>query len=265
MKIFLLACLAAFLFSCNSSDKSKKQDAAIQNKDSALHNPGTQPDQASVDIKPVQITAAKLPSTLKFKGKVQEAWQWKDKLGDNILITSFVEPYDDKNKNEYGEEAKTAELYAFHYVKKDGDYTLLWKISDAVKACDFDITCEFMKGGTTVTDLDKNGVAETKIQYAVACRSDVSPSYMKLIMHEDTVKYTLRGNMWLSYSPEFKYEVTEQNVDLEKSPKLKNEMEELLRTFGRYETEKEFAGAPAAFLPYARNEWLKYSKEKIGE
>ena len=174
-------------------------------------------------------------------------------------------PYADKGKNEYEDEGQTAELHAFQYVKKEGDYKSIWVLNDSVKSCPFDITCDFIKGSTTITDLDKDGFAETKVQYSIACRSDVSPATMKLVMVENGVSYTLRGSMWLRYSPDVKFTVTEKDVNLEASPKLKDEMEELLRTFGRYENEKAFAGAPSQFLPFARSEWLKYVKEKIGQ
>jgi len=138
-------------------------------------------------------------------------------------------------------------------------------MNEVVKTCPFDITCNFVPGAITVTDLDKDGIAETKVQYIIACRSDVSPAIMKLALYENGTKYTLTGNTWVPYSPEFKFDVTEANVNMEKQPKLKDETEEMLRGFGRYESEKDFASAPASFLPYARTEWIKYVKEKMGE
>jgi len=218
-----------------------------------------------VVVEPVKITAADIPAPVTFKGKFLEAWKWNDNLGENILVTSYVAPYAEKVQNTEGEVEQTAEIHAVHYVKKDGSYVHVWVLDEAEKACMFDITCDFIPGSTTITDLDKDGLAETKVQYAMACRSDVSPSTMKLVMVENGLKYSLRGSMWLPYDPELKYTVTEQNVNLENSPKLKDEMDELVRTFGRYETEKEFAAAPPPFLAYARGEWLKYVKEKLGE
>ena len=194
MKVFFFICFAALFLSCNSSSTSKKQDTGVQQDDtSQIAGPetNTQINETIISIEPVKIAATDVPSAITFKGKIQEAWQWKDKLGDNILITSYVAPYE--HKDEFGQENQSSGLYAFHYLKKDGDYTLLWKMSDGIEDCSVDLTCEFMKGAATVTDLDKNGVAETKVQYALACHGDVSPAYMKLIMHEDTVKYALRG------------------------------------------------------------------------
>lgn len=262
MRVFFYTCFAFFLFSCNSSSKKNPNQSM---DDTARMNINSKKTTPAIGIQPVNISAAGIPASIEVKGKVREAWKWNDLMGENILITSYVSPYDDKNKNKYGEEGETAELHAYHYVKKDGDYVQVWTMNDAAKACPFDITCDFIPGSTTVTDLDKDGIAETKIQYAIACRSDVSPAMMKLILHESGTKYALQGNMWLPYSPDFIYTVTEENVNLASLPKLKNETDEMLRTFGRYENEKEFTTAPPGFLPYARNEWLKYVKEKMGE
>ena len=141
----------------------------------------------------------------------------------------------------------------------------MWQLDDAEKSCPFDITCGFIPGSATVTDLDKDGMADVKVQYSLACRSDVSPATMKLNIHEGNEEYLLKGFMWLPYSPDFLYTVTEKDVNLESSPKLKEESDEMLRTFGRYESEKGFDKAPPEFLTFARSEWLKYSKEKMGE
>ena len=73
----------------------------------------------------------------------------------------------------------------------------------------------------------------------------------------------MQGNQWMQYSPDFKFTISENNVNLEKLPPVKDETKSLLRSFGRYETEKEFAGAPAVFLSYARKEWLKFIIERI--
>ena len=52
--------------------------------------------------------------------------------------------------------------------------------------------CEFIKNAAVVTDLDQDGIAETTVQYKLACRSDVSPALMKLVMHEGETKYAHR-------------------------------------------------------------------------
>lgn len=257
MRLFIAAALLLALASCiNDSDKSNTTGDSLNSKDE---------HQALVanTVEATRIDAAQVPSSLKFRGKPYEIWQWKDDLGDNLLITTLVAAYNDKQKNEYDEEGQTAELHAFHYVKKDTGYKLLWKISDAEKACPFDITCGFIKNGITVTDLDKDGIAETTVQYKLACRSDVSPADMKVVMHEDTAKYALRGLMWIQVEAENKFTVTDDNANLESLPKRKDEYEQLMQSFGRYQNEKEFAAAPPEFLKYAKDQWMKHVIEKF--
>lgn len=219
---------------------------------------------AQSGISPVKIGTDQVPKTIKFRGKLVEAWKWKDKLGENLLIASTVRPYKGKNSDmETDEAVYSAELHAFHFVKKDTSYNLEWKISDGEKDCPFDITVEFIKGSTKISDLDGDGIAETTVQYKLACRSDVSPAQMKLIMHEDTVKYVLRGTMWLKSSEEDKFTVTEQNVNLETWQDYKGTDDEWEKLFGRYKTEKEFTKAPASFLNFARRQWLRHVKESF--
>ncbi len=261
MRFLFFICLAAFFSGCNSSS-SKKEPKQAMDDTARMDNPGANTIPA-VAIEPVKITAAQVPAYIKFKGKLNEAWQWTDKLGENIFITSFVEPYDDKEKNNYDEEGQSAGLHAAQYVKKGGGYVLQWQNDDGEKSCPFDITCKFIKDATTVTDLDKDGVAETTIQYRLACRSDVSPADMKLFIHEDTATYYLQGLCWIKSSEEDKFTVTEKDANLETLPGYKKTEDEYMKTFGRYESEKGFAGAPPEFLAYARQQWMKFVKESF--
>jgi hypothetical protein len=254
MRILIVACLAIAIASCNSSVKNNNEgtDSSALNQSEANGASSIQSDK---------LAEAELPSSIRFKGKLHEAWQWSDKNGKNILVTSFVAPYDDKPSVE--EEGQSAELHAFHFIYKDTGYIKVWQISDAERECPFDITAAFIKDAITVTDLDKNGIAETWVQYKLACRSDVSPSYMKIILHEDTAKYGLRGLMWVQTGEKDSFAVTQNDMNLEKLPKPADEFDQLLQRFGRYETEKEFARAPAVFLEYARSQWMKYAKESF--
>lgn len=254
MRAILIFLFFVVLLSCNSSGK---KDPSNEMEDTA---PTDNPPAPVSKIEPVKGTGADIPASIKVKGVVQEVWKWKDNLGDNLLILSQVAPFDDKTKNEYGEEGQTAELHAFHYAKKEGDYQQVWMMSDGEKACPFDITCSFIRDAVTITDLDADGMAETKVQYRIACRSDVSPSTMKLVMHEGESKYALRGLTWYGMG-EASFEVTALNANLEKLPGYKGTEDEIMKTFGRYESEKDFAAAPPEFLSHARSHWIRFVKE----
>lgn len=260
MKLATFTVLATLLIGCNSSaDKMKKEDLPVDS------NTITQPATLEVfSIQPVKLTKEQLPADVKFKGALQEAWQWKDKLGENILITSSFGPFKDKAKDPvFEEEGETQELHVFHFIRNDIGWKTRWVMSDAEKVCPFDLTATFLKNSTLITDLDKNGIAETTIQYKFACRSDVSPAYMKLIMHEDTAKYSLRGATWVFDGGNGKFEVTEKDVNLEKLAKPRDEIAKMYQLYGRYETEKEFAKASPEFLIHARSQWLKHAYEKF--
>lgn len=254
--LFVSIVLAA-LMSCNSSGKKDKNSTE---KDSTNTNTA---EQQVVPIEPTKGTAADVPANIKVTGTLQEVWKWKDKIGDNLLITSSVLPYQDKNKNEYGEEVFTGELYAAHYAGTNGNYQLIWSISEAEKACPFDVTCEFIRDAIAITDLDADQLAEVTVQYKLACRSDVSPAIMKLVLYEGGTKYGLQGLMWLATSPDDTFNVTENDANLEKLAGYKGTEEEYMKTFGRYETEKEFLEAPPEFLSHARKRWMLFVKESF--
>lgn len=254
MKPLLLLAMLISMAACNSSSK-KDPNQEMDDTARMDHPPAT-----AVKIEPVKGTAADVPASMRLKGQVQEVWKWNDNLGENLLVLTKVEPYDDSQKNQYGEEGQTAELHAFHYARKEGDYQQVWMMNDAEKACPFDITCQYINNAVTITDLDADGLAETKLQYLLSCRSDVSPATMKLVMHEGTTKYALRGLTWYGMG-EAAFEVTEKNACLETLPGYKGTDDEYLKTFGRYESEKEFAGAPPEFLSHARYHWMRFVKE----
>ena len=252
MRFLIVSICLTLLISCNS--RQSEQTEETQN----ISDPGKMPD-----IGFHQLTRDEIPSFVKFTGDFYEGWRWKDTLGENILILSVIAPSVDKEKNEMGEESQSAELHVVNYVKKDNDYRVLWKLNDGEKACGFDITAEFLKNSFVVSDGDKDGIAETSFLYKLACRSDVSPAYMKFIMHEDTVKYSLRGNMWVKASEEDSFMVNENTVNLENLQKKTDEFDQLMQSYGRYESEKDFVNAPPGFLFLARRWWMKFVKESF--
>ncbi len=261
MRPLLFAAATFLLISCNSGDNKDPNQA--MDDTARMRNPPVQPHAPSIEA--IKLDAADIPAMVKIKGKLHQAWKWNDQLGENILVTSFNGPYNDKNKTEDGEEGQSAELFALHYAGKPGEYKVITTFKEREISCPFDITAGFIPGSITITDLDKDGIAEFKLQYLLACRSDVSPATMKLALYENGKKYGLTGLSWIRYSPEFKFNVSEKDVNLAALPPLTDDTEDMLRRFGRYENEKDFAEAPVEFIAYARKEWLKHVMEKMGE
>ncbi len=248
MKKWLTCCIVSGLFACNS--KSDKQ-----------YVPGADEPKRLTNLMRIQHPVT--PDGITLKGTIHEAWGWEDSLGQNRLFLTEVPPYDTPGTDE--EDGQTAELYAAHFIGDSGQYRQVAIVSDAEKNCPLDITCQFIPGSTTITDLDSNGIAEIKVQYEQTCRGDVSPANMKLVMIENGRTYSLSGSRWVYTGEGETFNVTEENVNLERQPKSRDEIDQMMYGFGRYESEKEFTGAPPAFISFARKEWLKYAKEKTNE
>jgi hypothetical protein len=122
---------------------------------------------------------------LPFNGLFLSALSWNDKLGNNILILSEKGTYDNGNGRK--------ELFAYHYVKRDTSYDVLWQINDFVDGSGCDLSIELIKFFPLISDVDSNGIAETAIFYSLDSRCDAGSFPAKLIIHEGANKVAIRG------------------------------------------------------------------------
>jgi hypothetical protein len=152
------------------------------------------PTRSQGKISILSFDARSLPEEIRYQGKIVMGARWTDSNGENILLLTQTGKFPSKGKCVSGEgRCFDAEVYAYNYVRKDGDVSLLWKITDFERGCSFDLYAGFVKEALFITDLDSNGVAESLFLYKHSCRSDVSPAVLKLIMHEGVTKYAIRG------------------------------------------------------------------------
>ena len=117
-----------------------------------------------------------------YKGKLEIAKEWNDKLGKNLLLISIYDDYKNGNQIMYGY------LYVNGY--------LVWDIKDWTE-----VDVEFGTGGVIIekveiTDLDSDNISETTIVYMLQSTATdcCYPEKVKLIMHENDVKYAIRGS-----------------------------------------------------------------------
>ncbi len=172
-----------------------------------------------------------------YTGKIVQGKRWKDKAGENIVILTVNEiKYDAAKPGDMGEEDGKTELLAWHFTM-GAVPQLLWKTNDHVGWCGVDVVAEFCKNSLSVTDLDKDGLAETCFVYLLACKGDVSPSTKKLILHEGAAKYAIRGSETLIFKG------SKEGGD--KTP------------------DKAFSEAPPSFLKYALKQWAIYGITKM--
>ena len=136
------------------------------------------------------------------QGRVVSGLRWKDIEGENVLVFSerLSEMPPSEDLDIPGEPARNHALFAAHYLKpRDGSETVLKRlVRDASGPCQFDVVASFVSASFAVSDLDADGVGEATFAYEVACRSDVSPSTMKLLLLEAGEKYILRGTRAIS-------------------------------------------------------------------
>jgi hypothetical protein len=172
-----------------------------------------------------------IPTEAAYTGNLVAARSWTDALGENLLILSLTDEL--PSKGEYGRDIET---YGYHYVRREGRYTLLWRTTDFVRECDLDMTLKVGPRTIAITDLDADGTAETTFMYTMGCNGGVDPLTMKLLMHEGETKYAIRGTTDLSvelHSPDY---ASEMNID----PSLRD--------------------APAAFREFAVRHWNRFKR-----
>lgn len=173
------------------------------------------------------VDLKKLPKEIKYAGKIKNAVKFEDGLGENIVLATEIG----------GDE--NAELYAYRFVRKGDIYEKAWRVYDFTKDCPFALEASFLKNTFQVGDLDKDGVAEVWLMYKTACRSDVSPATMKIIMYEGQQKFAMRGE---------------------------NRVQDSDSTFfgGKYTYDQAFADGPKVFLEFAKKLWNENIMETWG-
>jgi len=171
--------------------QAEGREEGFANQSGAGINASTQ-SQGKISI--LSFDARSLPGEIRYQGKIIKGARWIDSNGENFLLLTQTGKIPSKEKSAAQEgDSFDAEIYAYNFVKKDNKVSLLWKITDFERSCSFDLYAGFLKEALFITDLDSNGVAESLFLYKLSCRSDVSPATLKLIMHEGTTKYAIRG------------------------------------------------------------------------
>lgn len=186
-------------------------------------------------IKILQAETVKIPKDAKFNGVLKEVVKWIDTSGEHIAIISESEE-SKKINTEADMEEKSKQLFAICYTLRNDSLIQKWKVFDQISNCAFDMTISFIQKTFQVTDLNNDGIGEVWMMYKMACRSDVSPSDMKIIMYQGQQKFAMRG----------------QN---------KVKMTETEYFGGEYKFDKTFNEGPKEFRDLALKLWNKNSVE----
>ncbi|UWY30401.1 hypothetical protein N4T20_10790 [Flavobacterium sp. TR2] len=184
MKKITILLLFIALFSNCKPEKKDEATTVVSNEKPSTEEPFV--------LTVEKIDSTQFPASIKYEGFIKNAVRWKDKLGDNIVITTET-GYHINKKFTHETEGSDAELFAYHFIASGNEVKQTWRVYDYISDCPVDIVASFVKNTFQVTDLDKNGIAETWLMYKTVCHGDVSPSDMKIIMYEGNTKYAMRG------------------------------------------------------------------------
>lgn len=184
MKNILLLLLCITLFSNCKTDKKEAIKTNISTEESSKEKPFV--------LNVEKIDSTQFPESIKYEGFIKNAVRWKDKSGDNIVITTET-GYHINKKFEHDSDGSDAELFAYHYIISGNEAKQTWRVYDFIADCPVDIVASFVKNTFQITDLNQNGIAETWLMYKTVCHGDVSPCNMKIIMYEGNQKYAVRG------------------------------------------------------------------------
>lgn len=138
------------------------------------------------------LTAREVPAGLGAAGPVEAARRWTDRGGENLLVLTRTPETPSVDPD--GIPARGREIRAYHFVRRGSAHRLLWRTVDYVRDCQEDIVLEYAPGSLRITDVDRDGVAETSYVYNLACRGGMDPPELKLILHEGAAKYAVRGS-----------------------------------------------------------------------
>lgn len=187
------------------------------------------------EIKVSKLNPADIPKSIHYAGHVINAVKYTDSEGAHIMVTTETGPT--KAKNPDNDDDRDAALYAYNYLANGNDYTLTWQMQDFIKTCNLDMLVNYIPESFAVTDLNQDGKAEVWLMYKLACRGDVSPAEMKIIMHEGSKKFAMRGTNKVEVSPKS-------------------------FTGGTYTFDEAFKSAPETFRQYAKTLWTKHLMEQ---
>ncbi|GAB3937253.1 M949_RS01915 family surface polysaccharide biosynthesis protein [Mucilaginibacter myungsuensis] len=182
----------------------------------------------SAQIKVTNLKPTDISKSVRYDGKVINAARFSDRAGEHLIITTETGERPSKDKDFDG---RDADLYAYHYAVNGAAYKQTWQMHDFIKDCPVDIWAQYLPNTFAITDLDKNGVAEVWLMYKTVCHGDVSPSTMKIIMHEGDKKYAVRGTNMVKVPGE--------------------------QYGGSYTFDATFKAGPEVFRKYAADLWKK--------
>lgn len=154
-----------------------------------------QQSNAQMYVKAIQANDTvppKAPIPVKFEGKVQECYEYKDAAGQHLLLATVT----GEGKN----------FFCTAYARVNGAYMQDWQIKDYSE-----LSVGMADDYTKIVDIDNDGIYETIIVYSYWTEKPnekfVGTSW-KLLLHYKNKKYAVRA-----YEPDSDYDEPELKMD----------------------------------------------------
>jgi hypothetical protein len=176
--------IGGFFLCCRETAKTDSEEAFDEARERVIDD-GQDNYLSHIFVDSVQVLAEISRDTLGFNGRFFSAVSWNDRLGGNILVLTEKGKYDEGNGRK--------EIFAYHYVKRDTLYDVLWQMNDFVDGWGCDLDIQLINFFPLISDIDSNGIAETAIFYSLNNRCDAVSFPAKLIVHQGEDVFAIRG------------------------------------------------------------------------
>ncbi|WP_258543776.1 M949_RS01915 family surface polysaccharide biosynthesis protein [Parvicella tangerina] len=129
----------------------------------------------------------KLDTTIVW-GDLIDAYQWKDKIGDNVVVRSeliFKSLSDSLSTyKKY--------LYFYHFLRVDDELKLIRKFTDVFGECEETPKASFSLPSIELTDIDRDTIGEISVIYDLYCSGGDTLNYhSKLLLASNGKKFML--------------------------------------------------------------------------
>jgi len=124
-------------------------------------------------------------------GELVAAMHVQDTNGAHMLVLSSLSGPSHERANSV--RIERIDLRVSYYRHAGTAWTEEWNIKDGVDCPGLDAEAAFFTKHVTVTDLNKDGIAEVTVPYKMFCGGGVDSDTIKLIMRQGKEKYALRG------------------------------------------------------------------------
>ena len=195
-------------------------------------------------IRPQQLNESDLPGDISYQGDLVAGCKYTDKTGENIVILTETEVMKWEDETDDWIILSNKSLYAHRFLKVNGQWEEVWRVYDMEFECINYPIAEFVKEAFTITDLDRDGVAEIWLMYIKSCKGGVDPDNMFLRMYAGEEVYTLTGET------KIRFHSNEDGMEYSYG--------------GEYAMDDNFLNkqTPSVFVDYAKALWEKHIQGK---